>query len=70
MAGKYNEDVELDLYFKDRSSLYDGWDNGDMYDFTPSFTQLSLKPLKPKNNKQVVNTYMYYNYIPGSIGDM
>lgn len=70
MARGYNQDVELDLYFKDRSSLYDGWDDGDMYDFTPSFSRLSLKPSihkedkalktsKHKGDKSVVNIIIW-----------
>ncbi|CAG2246221.1 IQCJ-SCHIP1 readthrough transcript protein,Schwannomin-interacting protein 1 [Mytilus edulis] len=50
MAGIENEDVEpLNLYFTDRSSLYEGWDDSDMYDFTESFNNMSLKPWIKRN---------------------
>lgn len=61
MAGIENEDVEpLNLYFTDRSSLYEGWDDSDMYDFTESFNSMSLKPWIKQNETNMVNNKMSY----------
>lgn len=46
-----DEDVEpLNLYFADRSTLFEGWDDSDMYDFTSSFSELSLKRWKKQTD--------------------
>lgn len=61
MARIHEEDIEpLDLYFTDRSLLYEGWDDSDMYDFSSSLSKLALQRWK-KQNDTSVNLYYFFS---------
>jgi hypothetical protein len=60
MARFHEEDVEpLNLYFTDRSLLYEGWDDSDMYDFSSSLSKLSLQRWKKQNHTSVNLYYLF-----------